>query len=185
MPRPLPLPTLLVVILFTLTLLTRVGSARADDPPPAQTLPSAPGLPFPRIELSADGAAIAFSDYALRVDLALEPWIAAWFAVGMSRRHGGETILVEVGGTLWPLGWGLEGLWIAPAVGVAIAGPWNGDSMEARTVLRYGGDVGWQFLWGDIAIALGGGATGFAALDGSGEIWVEPRVRAAVGIVWR
>lgn len=191
---PMPMPndppvhprtTWLALALFTALAAPEPARAQDEHPAPSQALASDPGVPYPRIELSADGAAIAFADYAARLDLAAERWIAGWASVGLSRRHGGETLLIEGGGALWPLGWGLEGLWIAPAIGVAIAGPWNGESADARSVLRFGGDLGWQLLWGDLAIALGLGATGFAALDGSGAIWVEPRVRAALGIVWR
>lgn len=172
-------PTILAAILFTAI------PARADDaPPPAQDLASDPGVPFPRIALTVDGAAIAFADYAIRADVAADRWISGWLSVGLSRRHGGDAVLIEAGGALWPLGWGLEGLWIAPAIGIAIAGPWNGDDPGARTVLRYGGDVGWQFLWGDLVIALGAGATGLTAIEG-GATWVEPRFRGALGFVWR
>lgn len=169
-----------------LILLVAAPSVRADElAAPSQALASDPGVPFPRIGLSADGAAIAFADYAARLELAPERWISGWLVAGLSRRHGGETLLIEAGGSIWPLGWGLEGLWIAPAVGVAIAGPWNGDSPEARSVLRFGGDLGWQILWGDVSIALGAGATGFTALDATGSVWVEPRFRAALGLVFR
>jgi hypothetical protein len=188
-PLPEPAPAMRALTLAALSVFIAfwfAAPARAEDAaPPTQSLRSDPDVPFPRIELSADGASIAFADYALRVDVAPERWGGAWLVTGLSRRHGGDALLIEVGGALWPLGWGLEGLWISPALGVAIAGPWNGESDAARSVLRFGGDVGWQLLWGDLAVALGAGATGFAALDGTGAVWVEPRFRAALGVVWR
>lgn len=180
------LPTIVALALFTTLVTVPRATAQVDDQAaPSQALASDPGVPFPRIGISADGAAIAFADYGARLELAPDRAISGWISAGLSRRHGGEALLIEAGGSLWPLGWGLEGPWIAPAIGVAIAGPWNGDSAEARSVLRFGGDVGWQVLWGDLSIALGAGATGFASLDGSGSLWVEPRFRAALGLVFR
>jgi hypothetical protein len=156
---------------------------RGDAPPPTQALDSDPRIPFGRVEISADGAAIAFGDYALRFDVAPEPWISVWACAGLTRRHGSDAVLLESGIGLWPLGKGLEGLWIAPVVGIAIAGPWNGESPTARSNLRFGGDIGWQFLWGALAIAVGAGGTGFATLQGPATVWIEPRIRAAIGVV--
>src|SRR5262245_54185888 len=131
--------TLAAAVLFTLA--PAPSAVRADDPPaPSQALGSDPAPPFPRLGLSADGVAVAFADYALRVDAAPERWGSGFVAAGVSRRHGGESLLVEAGVSLWPLAWGMEGLWISPAVGVAIAGPWNGDNADARSVFRFGGD---------------------------------------------
>jgi hypothetical protein len=174
--------TLAIALLFTALV---PASVRGDAPPPSQALESDAGPPFARIALSADAGAIAFADYALRFDVAPERWIAPFGAIGLSRRHGGDALLIELGLALWLLGGGLEGPWIAPALGISIAGPWNGNSAGARSVLRWGGDVGWQFLWGDLAIALGAGALGLTALDGSWAVWIEPRVRVAIGVVWR
>jgi hypothetical protein len=177
--------TIAAAAVFTVLCLAPARAVADDPPAPSQALASDPAPPFPRLGLSADGAAIAFADYALRLDAAPERWGSAWISGGISRRHGGESILVEGGVSIWPLAWGMEGLWISPAVGVAFAGPWNGDNADARSVLRFGGDVGWQFVWGDLSISFGAGATGFASLDGTGEVWVEPRFRGALGIVWR
>lgn len=182
--RHVVLPTVHALSIFTLPVFTLLAAtpARGDAPPPAQALPSDPGPPFPRVGLSADGAAIALGDYALRLDVAPERWLGMIAALGASRRHGGDAMLAEIGLGLWPLSRGLEGCWVAPVVGVTLAGPFDS---AARSVLRFGGDVGWQFLWGDVSFALGAGAMGLAALDGSGAVWVEPRLRASLGVVFR
>lgn len=172
--------TLSFALFFTLV----AEPARAEAPPPSQALASDPGPPFPRIGLSVDGFAIAFADYGARVEWAPERWISTALVLGVSRRHGGDAALAELALTAWPLGWGLEGLFVSPAIGIAYAGPWNGENVEARTVGRFGGDVGWQFLWGDLSIALGAGATGFVDA-GTGAIWVEPRGRIALGVTFR
>lgn len=160
------------------------ASASADDAPPSQALDSDPGPPFPRIGLSADGVSIALGDYALRIEGAPDPWHAPWLNLGASRRHGPDTLLIEAGWGIWPLGWGLEGLYVSPAIGVNITGPWNGEDADAQMLLRAGGEAGWQFLWADVSITVAAGAMAIIPLEG-GEPWPEPRLRVSLGFVLR
>lgn len=159
--------------------------ALADAPAPSQVLRSDPGPPRPAIGASANGIGIALGDFALHLDWAPHTFHALYLEVGESRRHGGDAILAEVGWTVLPMDQGLEGFFASVGVGIAWAGPWNGDDPNAHTVGRAGGEVGWQFLWGDLSITLAAGATGFWLPDGGNAVWAEPRGRAALGIVFR
>lgn len=164
------------------------GPTRADAPPPEQTLATDPGRPLPRLGISANGIGIALGDYALRVEATPDPWHAVVLSLGASRRHGGDALLVELGWTVWPMATGLDGFFVHAAAGLAWAGPWNGGATGARSVLRFGGELGWQFLWEDLSFTLGAGATGFVELDGGaaqGAVWAEPHGRVALGFVLR
>lgn len=171
--------------LLTCLVMLGTASAAADDPPPSQRLTSDPGPPHPRIGLSANAVGIVLADYALRLDWSPQPFHALTLEVGESRRHGGDAVLVELGWTLLPMDQGLEGFFVNAAVGIAWCGPWNGDDPAARSLGRLGGEVGWQFLWADLSITLAAGATGFWSPDQAGAVWVEPRGRVALGIVFR
>jgi|JI10StandDraft_1071094.scaffolds.fasta_scaffold472081_2 hypothetical protein len=160
------------------------GHARADAPPPSQHLSADPGPPRPRLGLSVNGIGIALADFAAHLDWAPEGFCALYLEIGESRRHGGDSVLAEVGLTLLPMDQGLEGFFVSLGVGIAWAGPWNGMDPNARSVGRAGGEVGWQFLWGDLSITLAVGATGFWTPEQSG-VWAEPAGRAALGIVFR
>lgn len=159
-------------------------AAHADAPPPSQALATDPEAPTPRVGLSADGIGVALADYALRVDWAPEPFHALTLLAGESRRHGGDTLLLAVGWSVWPMASGLDGFFVGASVGIAWAGPWNGDDPAARTVGRLEGELGWQFLWGELSITLAAGATGLWAPD-QGGVWAEPHGRLALGIVFR
>lgn len=158
--------------------------AAADAPAPSQHLASDPGPPLPRLGVSANGIGIALADFALRLDWAPHAWSALYLELGESRRHGGDALLAEVGWTILPMAQGLEGFFVSLGVGIAWAGPWNGMDPNARSLGRAGGEVGWQFLWGDLSITLAAGATGFWTPD-QGAVWAEPRGRVALGIVFR
>jgi hypothetical protein len=171
-----------------LTIFLGQRPARADLPPPEQVLESDPERPRPRLGTSADAVGIILGDYALRLEGAPDTWHALTLDLGASRRHGGDGILVELGWTVFPMAIGLEGFFVHPAVGVAWAGPWNGSAPGARSVLRFGGEIGWQFLWEDLSITLAAGAMGFVEVSdgmGQGDVWPEPRGRVALGFVLR
>lgn len=161
--------------------------ARADAPPPEQALASDPERPLPRVGSSADAVGIVLGDYALRIEGAPDAWHALTLEIGASRRHGGDAMLVEVGWSVFPMAVGLEGFFVHPAAGIAWAGPWNGDAPGARSIVRFGGEVGWQFLWEDLSITLAAGAMGFVEVSGAGQgsVWPEPRGRIALGFVLR
>ncbi len=179
-------PSFLYLFICVLALASSPASpAAADDPPPSQLLQSDPGPPRPRIGLSANAVGIVLADYALRLDWAPHTFHALSLEVGESRRHGGDAVLIEVGWTALPMDLGLEGFFVSAAIGIAWCGPWNGDDPAARTLGRAGGEVGWQFLWGDLSITLAAGATGFWSPDENGAVWAEPRGRVALGIVFR
>lgn len=164
------------------------GAASADEPPPDQVLPSDPERPRPRLGTSADAVGIILGDYALRLEGAPDTWHALTLEVGASRRHGGDAILLEVGWSVFPMAIGLEGFFVHPALGIAWAGPWNGDAAGARSLFRFGGEVGWQFLWEDVSITLAAGAMGFVEVSdgaGQGDVFAEPRGRVALGFVLR
>jgi hypothetical protein len=138
--------------------------------------------------MSAEGIGLLLGDYALRLEGAPDAWYAVTLDLGLSRRHGGEALLVEVGGSVFPMAVGLEGFFVHAGAGIAWAGPWNGGSAAARSVARFGGEVGWQFLWEDLSITLGAGATGLVEVSdgpGQGSVWAEPRGRVALGLVLR
>jgi len=156
-----------------------VASARADAPPPPQALASDPALPRPGLGLSADAAAVVLADYAARLDIVLVPALSAGLTAGASHRRSTDDVLLEVGLTAWFLATALEGPYLTALVGVAWAGPWSQDE---SLVLRAGGEAGWQFLWETLSISLGAGA--HVAVDPSGGVGIEPRARAALGIVF-
>lgn len=165
--------------------------ARADAPPPTQALASDPAPAGPALGLSADGAAMVLGDFAARLDLSVFPAFSVLITVGASRRASTDDVLLEAGATLWFLGRGLEGPHLSALVGGAWAGPWNesAGSETARrgpesAVLRAGGEVGWQFLWGPVSISLAGGAHAALPLGGERGVGLEPRARAALGLVF-
>jgi hypothetical protein len=174
--RPIALAVALV-----LALSRRAG---ADAPPPSQELATDPAPPAPRLGVSADGIALALADYALRLDGSLLSYLSVSIQAGASRRHGGDAAYVGLGVGLWPLDEGLEGFFVAGSVGVAWAGPWNGDAPGARDVGRAEGELGWQFLWEDLSLTLAAGVSGFWAPE-QGTSWAEPHGRAALGVVLR
>ena len=177
------------ILAFFLTFFLMTSApAGADGPTPDQTLSSDPERPRPRAGTSVDAVGIVLGDYALRLEGAPDAWHAITVDLGASRRHGGDTLLLEVGWTVFPMAIGLEGFFVHPAVGIAWAGPWNADAPGARSVFRFGGELGWQFLWEDVSITLAAGATGFVELSGGaaqGSLWPEPRGRVALGFVLR
>ncbi len=156
-----------------------VELAHADAPPPSQALASDPTPPRPSLGLSADAAAIVLGDYAARLDVVLVPALTGELTAGASRRRMSDDVLLEVGVSAWFLATALEGPHLTALVGLAWAGPW---SQEESLVVRVGGEAGWQFLWETLSISLAAGA--HVALDAEGEVGIEPRARAALGIVF-
>jgi hypothetical protein len=178
------MPTARSTLLAAAVVLAVFSRARADAPPPSQALATDPAPPAPRFGLSVDGIAIALADYVLQVDWAPASFLSLSLQAGASRRHGGDAACVGLGVGLWPMDDGLEGLFVAASVGLAWAGPWNGDAPGGRDVGRAAGEIGWQFLWEDLSFALAAGVSGFWSPE-QGSAWVEPAGRAAVGFVLR
>jgi hypothetical protein len=155
--------------------------AHAEPPPPSQALASDPRPRGPSVGLGVDGAAMILGDFAMRVDVVLDPAVSLHVAGGLARRTGTDDLLVETGLVAWPLagvlGTGLEGLWVEAVVGCAWAGPWTG---QERATLRLGGELGWQLRWGSVTLSLGAGAH---ATLGAGAPGIEPRISGALGFV--
>lgn len=186
--RPPPLRGAAILLLGVGALAVQPAGASADAPPPEQALATDPARPLPHLGASADAIGIVLGDYALRLEGAPDPWHALTVEIGLSRRHGGDALLLELGWSVFPLAIGLEGPFVHAAIGVAWAGAWNGEAPGARSMLRFGGELGWQFLWEDVSITLAAGATGFVELEGGGAqgaLWPEPRGRIALGFVLR
>lgn len=163
----------LLLVLFALP----VG-AHADAPAPSQALASDPEPGRPSLGLSADGAAIVLADYAARLDVSLVPALSVAVVAGASHRRATDDVLLELGATVWFLGIGLEGPHLTAMTGLAWAAP---SGQEDSVVVRAGGEAGWQFLWETLTISLAAGA--HAAVDPAGGVWIEPRARAALGIL--
>ncbi|GAB4208096.1 MAG: hypothetical protein OHK0013_26290 [Sandaracinaceae bacterium] len=165
-----------------LAVLLAAAVAHAEPPPPSQALPSDPRPHGPSVGVGIDGAAMLLGDFAARVDVALAPVVSLGLAAGVARRAGTDDLLVEVGLSFWPLagalGEGLEGLTLELVTGCAWSGPWTGQEGAA---VRLGGELGWQLLWGPVALTLGGGAH---ATLGRGTPRLEPRITGALGLVW-
>lgn len=176
-------------ILLALLFLSIPRLAYADDAlAPSQALGSDPEPHRPSLGLAVDGGAMLLGDFAASLDVSLLPALAWTVRAGASRREGSDDLLLETGATVFVLGRGLEGPWLAGLVGLGWAGPWNGDGVASWA--RAGAELGWQFLVGSVALDLGGGvqvAAPFAGLpvdDGAVTPRVEPRVHASLGWVF-
>jgi hypothetical protein len=121
-------------------------------------------------------------DFAVRLDVVLDPALSLHAGIGLSRRGGRDDLLGEAGLVVWPLagvlGQGLEGPWVETVAGGAWSGPWTG---QEGGVLRLGGEIGWQFLWRPVTFSVGAGAH---AMLGRGPPGLEPRITGALGLTW-
>jgi len=164
-------------------LATPIAGHAQDRPAPSQQLSSDPAPPVPDLTIGVDPIGMAFGEWGGRVELALSPSHAFFFAPGYRTGVLSPGISLEVGYHLFPLGNGLDGPFVGPSVGAAIS---LGD---ARFSLRGAMMAGWQVILGPIALALSGGIE--AHLSPSSEAFQEsgvivlPRISLHIGYAIR
>jgi hypothetical protein len=159
---------------------TPLPAAAQDDPEaPSLALASDPEPPYWSIAISADPVGAFFGDFALKIDVALGRYHAIYLEPRYFDAYVAGGIGAEVGYRVHPLGEGLSGLFIGPAIGAGAL-----DPAAPRAFLWAGADVGWRFVWGGIVLGASVGVQVGYAFDAQDEAIVAPRVSAELGYAW-
>ncbi|MCA9602583.1 MAG: hypothetical protein R3A78_15440 [Polyangiales bacterium] len=134
--------------------------------------------PVPAFGVGADLVGIFFGRYAVRFEGAPTRHHSIWFAPSWSEVLARRSLGFELGYHLWPMGDGLDGLFVGPSVALALAGN------AAPHAIVGGGEAGYQWFLGGVTLTAVGGVTyAYALDDGARNEW-EGRVQAMVGYAW-
>lgn len=153
------------------------AQAQLESSAPSQSLPSDPAPPVPRIALTADPLALYLGHYGFAFAYAPTRWQSLWVAPSWTRSGNRRGLAVELGWHLWPLAHGLDGLFVGP---VARAGTSRGGG--ARWDARVGAELGYQVVWGGVALGIAAGAEyGWRRQGGPVDSGPSARLRLSLG----
>jgi len=167
---------------LTLAATSALGAApaaaqeRPDREAPSQRLASDPERTTWDVALTVDALGPLFGRYGAQLEVAPVRWGS--LALGGAWRAGGEAgdVDLAIGARWWPLGEGLEGGYLGPAIVTARRGAGLAWGAEV--------EVGWQFVWDGWVVAAGARCGWPMASPGATQTW-DVGARLALGRAWR
>jgi hypothetical protein len=168
----------LVLLSVASPALGQSSPASPDADAPSQALRSDPAPPVPKIALTADPLAIYFGRYGFSFELAPRRLHSLWISPAWAHAGPREGLSLELGWHIWPLGRGLDGLFLGPVAGIATSrGPGR------RLALRGGAEAGYQAVWGALAVGLAVGVD-YAWQRRGDELSRGPSLRVRLSFGW-
>jgi len=132
---------------------TAAAQSTLESSAPSQALPTDPAPPVPRLAMTADPLALYFGHYGFAFAYAPTRTQSLWLAPAWTRRGNDSGLSLALGWHLWPMARGLDGVFLGPVV---TAGTARGAG--AVWDARVGGELGYQAVWGGVALGVAVGA---------------------------
>jgi len=140
------------IIFFLLATVASHAAAQrvVEAAAPSQALGSDPSPPVARIALSADPLAIYLGSYGFSMEYAPSRSQSLWLSPAWAKSGAREGLSLELAWHVWILGRGLDGPFLGPVAGIGTARG-AGHPLQVRA----GAEVGYQAVWGGLALGLG------------------------------
>lgn len=159
------------------------AQAQADTAAPGQAVATDHRLSYAWLSVRADGVSPFFGVWGGTVDVAPCPWVSIGVTPAYVSRESGTGFAFDASLRLWPLGHGLDGLFLG-----AVGGVLRTSSNDAVTdAVEVGADAGWQLVWNGLSAAASLGGAWWGVLDGP-AVGIEgpaARIRVELGWTWR
>lgn len=159
------------------------AQSRADVDAPSQAVSTDGRVAHAWLSLRTDVVSPFLGAWGGTLDVAPLPWLSIGVTPTYVSRGSGTGLAADATLRVWPLGRGLDGLFVGGVVSVLRT---SLDDV-ATTALGAGADAGWQLVWSGLTLTVSGGAEWMGAVDGPSqgiEGW-SARVRVEVGATFR
>ena len=166
--------------LFAFCATPALAQSGAETAAASQELGSDPDVAAWDIALTTDLLGPVFGSYGVRVEVAPTRWLSLAASPAWQTTDTASGLALVLSAHLWPLGRGLDGLFVGPNVSAARLES-NGS---AQIVVGAGAEAGWQIVWGGLAVAVSG-QIGWAAQTDGAASGLTLGARVALGWAWR
>ena len=177
--RRLLLAAVSLAVLFAAPSSSR-AQARAETEAATQELGSDPDVAVWDVALTTNVLSPVFGSYGARVEVAPAAWLSLAVSPAWLSATNATGLELTVSAHVWPLAAGLDG----PFVGPHLRGARVEINGAASAVLGVGAEVGWQIVWGGLAVAMSG-EVGWETRTDSGDANLSLGARLALGWAWR